>query len=66
VSRKILRRCSLCKKFHAAYLVEDPELGEIILCYSCWKARKTQEAVQTLIEPPGDGNRIQHPVPDKN
>ena len=38
---KILRRCTICKKFHASYLVEDPEFGKRYLCYSCWKARSS-------------------------
>jgi hypothetical protein len=37
----VLKRCSLCKNFHAAYLVEDPRLGKLNLCYNCWKARQT-------------------------
>lgn len=36
----VLRRCSLCKNFHASYLVEDPRLGKLYLCYSCWTARQ--------------------------
>jgi hypothetical protein len=39
MSPKILLRCSLCGKFHASYLVEDPELGQLHLCYSCWHAK---------------------------
>ena len=34
-----LRRCAVCKKFHASYLVPDFEHGKGYLCYSCWKAR---------------------------
>jgi hypothetical protein len=37
---KILRRCTICKKFHASYLVDDPELGKCYLCYSCWKSKQ--------------------------
>ena len=45
---KILRRCTLCKKFHASYLVDDPELGKCYLCYTCWKARfSAKEKQQT-------------------
>ncbi len=41
---KILRRCAICKKYHASYLVEAPELGgKVYLCYSCWKAHSAQE-----------------------
>jgi hypothetical protein len=36
---KILLRCSLCGKFHASYLVEDAELGQLHLCYSCWHSK---------------------------
>ena len=36
---KILRRCTICKKFHASYLVEYPQLGKHYLCYGCWRNR---------------------------
>ena len=36
---KVLRRCTICKNFHASYLVEDAELGKCSLCLRCWKAR---------------------------
>ena len=36
---KILRRCDLCGRFHAAYLVPDPKFGRLQLCYTCWKGR---------------------------
>ncbi len=39
MSAKILRRCTICKNFHASYLVEDPQLGKCYLCLRCWKAR---------------------------
>ena len=36
----ILHRCHICKKYHASYLVEAPDLGgQVYLCYNCWKAR---------------------------
>jgi hypothetical protein len=38
---KILRRCTICKKFHASYLLVDPALGKLYLCPSCWKARSS-------------------------
>ena len=38
---KVLRRCTICKNFHASYLVEDPELGKCYLCLRCWKARSS-------------------------
>ena len=41
---KVLRRCSLCNNFHAAYLVEDKRLGKLYLCYACWKARQAAKA----------------------
>lgn len=37
VSGKILRRCTICKKFHASYLVEAPQRGSYYLCYTCWR-----------------------------
>ena len=36
---KILRRCDLCGRFHASYLVPDPKFGQLHLCYTCWKGR---------------------------
>jgi hypothetical protein len=44
---KILRRCTICGKFHASYLVDDPELGKCYLCYSCWTARQPQDPKST-------------------
>lgn len=38
MSPKILRRCSICKKYHASYRVEHPQLGVLLLCYTCWSA----------------------------
>ncbi len=32
-----LRRCSLCGKFHAAYLVPELPPEKNRLCYTCWK-----------------------------
>jgi len=56
---KVLKRCSLCKGFHASYLVQDPQLGTLRLCYSCWKARQTapsapQPPPYTPDQKPGD------------
>ena len=38
MTRKILRRCSLCGNFHAAYLVPEHPGGQGYYCYKCWKA----------------------------
>ena len=40
---KILRRCSICKRFHASFQVETPD-GTVSLCYTCWKARQDAAA----------------------
>lgn len=40
---KILRRCTICKKYHAAYLVEIPEFGKCYLCYAWWTARVVEQ-----------------------
>ena len=56
MSGRILRRCTLCKKSHASYLVHDPELGKGYLCYACWKARYAAQppsAPDQATEPPG-------------
>jgi len=42
MSPKILRRCTICRKFHAAYLVEDREFGKRYLCYSCWESHQAK------------------------
>ena len=54
--RRALRRCTICKKFHASYLVEDPEFGKCYLCLSCWRARPTlliEQSVQHAKENAG-------------
>jgi hypothetical protein len=38
MTRKILRRCSLCGKFHAAYLVPEHPGGKGYYCCMCWRA----------------------------
>ncbi|MBA4383233.1 MAG: hypothetical protein C0410_00710 [Anaerolinea sp.] len=53
MSGKILRRCTICKKFHASYLVEIPDYGKSYLCYNCWKATQTSK-VDSL---PGKNNK---------
>lgn len=50
---KILRRCSICKKIHASYLVEDPERDKYYLCHSCWKATQRAAPPVTLSETKG-------------
>jgi hypothetical protein len=55
---KILRRCTICKKFHASYLVDDPELGKCYLCYSCWKTRQEKIVIEKPIN-----EQIQENVP---
>jgi hypothetical protein len=39
---KILRRCDVCGKFHAAYLLTSPDGVVRKVCYSCWKAATSQ------------------------
>lgn len=47
-----LRRCDRCKKFHASYIVSDPDRGgKAYYCYDCWKATY---AAQPLSEPSQD------------
>jgi release factor glutamine methyltransferase len=33
-----LRRCDRCNKYHASYVVNDPQRGRLNLCYDCWTA----------------------------
>ena len=46
MSPKILQRCDVCGQFHVAYVVDDPQLGKLHLCYRCWTSR--QEAAGLL------------------
>jgi hypothetical protein len=39
----ILKRCSICKRFHAAFLVEEPSGQRLSLCARCWKAYTTSK-----------------------
>ena len=55
---KILRRCSICKRFHASFQVEGPG-GTVSLCYACWKA--TQAPPPPEPEQGGDST-----LPDKS
>lgn len=34
-----LRRCDRCNRYHASYVVDDPQRGKINLCYDCWSAQ---------------------------
>jgi release factor glutamine methyltransferase len=45
-----LRRCDRCNKYHASYVVEDPQRGKINLCYDCWSAanRELQPGTTTV------------------
>jgi hypothetical protein len=61
MSPRILRRCSLCQKYHASYLVTDVNLGKLYLCYTCWKARQADQppsATPTNSTPPRAAARI--------
>ena len=55
MSPNILRRCSICKRFHAAYRV--PEVGT--LCYDCWKSLygKPDEPKEGETKPGAGSNR---------
>ena len=65
MAAKILRRCTLCKRFHASYLVEDPERGKYYLCYFCWKARQQQDSVPASAEEKKDRQEIQPAAKDQ-
>ncbi|MBN1372993.1 MAG: hypothetical protein JW987_13735 [Anaerolineaceae bacterium] len=38
---RILKRCDVCKRFHAAYVVDDPLYpgGKANYCFKCWKKK---------------------------
>jgi hypothetical protein len=55
---KILRRCTICKKFHASYRVEDPELGKYYLCLGCWRAWSLRTGEQGA-NPPAENVHIE-------
>ncbi len=44
---KVLRRCIVCKKYGAPFLVPEPESGKGYYCYECWKARHASEVVSS-------------------
>jgi hypothetical protein len=53
---KILRRCTICKHYHASYLVEDSEFGKCYLCFSCWKSRQEKaESLSNKLNPESKG-----------
>jgi hypothetical protein len=39
MSRKILHRCDICGRFHAAYLVPAEDGQTRNYCFDCWKSR---------------------------
>ena len=45
--KKILRRCSICKRFHASYLMHDPKYGKRYLCSACWKGMQGYAAARS-------------------
>lgn len=57
MAERTLRRCSICRKYAAAYLVEDPRLGKLRLCHACWEAR--QEAASAAAHATGVPTRAQ-------
>jgi hypothetical protein len=44
---KVLRRCIVCKKYGAPFLVPEPESGKGYYCYECWKARHASQVVSS-------------------
>jgi len=56
---KTLKRCSVCGRFHAVYLVEDEQLGKLILCSDCWKSRQADSSEKT--KPPAKNPKPGHP-----
>lgn len=63
MSGSILRRCTICKKFHASYLIQDTKLGECYLCYACWKSQIT---VNNQIVDPKVETELDLPVVQKD
>lgn len=57
MAERTLRRCSICKKYTAAYLVEDPRRGRLRLCHTCWKTY--QEAANAIACSTGAPSRAQ-------
>lgn len=58
---KILRRCTICKKYSASYLVEDPQHGKYYLCYSCWRATQTPPSVNASAEDGKPEGEVEEP-----
>jgi hypothetical protein len=57
---KILRRCSLCGKYHASFLVSDFPGGKGHLCSSCWKAWQAAHSQSALPEIAPQGEILAH------
>ncbi|PKO19109.1 MAG: hypothetical protein CVU39_00730 [Chloroflexi bacterium HGW-Chloroflexi-10] len=55
---KILKRCSLCKRYGAAYQVNDPQLGEIMLCYQCWHNKFSETHVKSDVTNQDQKNKL--------
>lgn len=40
MSPHVLRRCDVCGRYHASYIVPDEARGgKAYYCYDCWKAK---------------------------
>lgn len=49
---KILQRCDVCKNFHVAFVVQDPQTGEkVYLCSKCWKDRYGKQTATEVDKP---------------
>ena len=58
---KILRRCDLCKKFHASTLV--PDVG--YLCYTCWQAMQAAPPSDQVAGRAGGPPQTRQPADDQ-
>jgi hypothetical protein len=47
MTKRILRRCTICQKHQASYLVHDSQLGSGYLCYTCCQARQAASGISS-------------------
>jgi hypothetical protein len=57
---KILRRCSLCGKFHAAYLVPEHHGRKGYYCYACWKATQAARPLTSQVDTAAPSEADEH------
>ena len=62
---KILQRCDICKKFHAAYAVPETATVTRHYCYTCWMEKfGNQIPSDVQVQPPSAPEDEERPIPN--